>query len=86
MIWPWDIVSRFVNDGLPQQFYTDWIEVAADETRHFNSLQNRLAELGSGYGDLPAHDGLWEAAEKTRHDLLARLAVVPLVLSDLIES
>ena len=76
----WDIVSRFVNDGLPQQFYTDWIEVAADETRHFNSLQNRLAELGSGYGDLPAHDGLWEAAEKTRHDLLARLAVVPLVL------
>ena len=76
----WDIVSRFVNDGLPQQFYTDWIDVAADETRHFNSLQNRLAELGSGYGDLPAHDGLWEAAEKTRHDLLARLAVVPLVL------
>ena len=77
----WDIVSRFASDELPRGFYTDWISVAADETRHFASLQARLVELlGSSYGALPAHSGLWDAADKTRHDLIARLAIVPLVL------
>jgi len=54
--------------------------VADDEARHFELLQNRLIELGSYYGEWPAHDGLWEAAHATRHDLAARLAIVPLVL------
>lgn len=47
---------------------------------HFSLLQARLGELGASYGDLPAHDGLWQAAAETSHDLLARLAIVPLVL------
>jgi uncharacterized ferritin-like protein (DUF455 family) len=73
-----DIVARFA--GQPRAFYDDWIKVADDEARHFLMLRNRLHDLGADYGDLPAHDGLWEAAQDTADDLLARLAVVPLVL------
>ncbi len=73
-----DMVARF--DGMPPAFYGDWIGVAGDEARHFQMLRRRLQELGADYGDLPAHDGLWQAADDTRDDLLARLAVVPLVL------
>lgn len=76
----WDIVARFAGPALPQRFYDDWVAVAAEETEHFALLAARLAALGAAYGDLPAHDGLWEAAAATAHDLLARLAVVPLVL------
>ena len=76
-----DIIARFGQHGdLPGAFFIDWIGVASDEGRHFLSLSERLKTLGAAYGDLPAHDGLWEAAENTAHDLLARLAVVPLVL------
>jgi uncharacterized ferritin-like protein (DUF455 family) len=76
----WDIVARFADAGLPQAFFDDWVRVADEEAKHFTLLSERLAALGAAYGDLPAHDGLWEAAEATAHDLLARLAVVPLVL------
>jgi len=76
----WDLIVRFAESSLPRAFFDDWVTVAADEARHFLMLSGRLGELGSGYGDLPAHDGLWQAASETRHDLLARLAVVPLVL------
>ncbi|MCW5770251.1 MAG: ferritin-like domain-containing protein [Rhodospirillaceae bacterium] len=76
----WDIVARFAGADLPRAFYDDWVAVADDEARHFLLLQARLAALGAAYGDLPAHDGLWQAALDTRHDLLARLAIVPLVL------
>lgn len=75
-----DLVGRFVNAPLPDGFIDDWIKVGADEARHFLMLADRLADFGMAYGDLPAHDGLWQAAYDTRHDLLARLAVVPLVL------
>ncbi len=61
-------------------FFDDWLGVAAEEAEHFALLSARLDALGSAYGDLPAHDGLWEAAAATAHDLIARLAVVPLVL------
>jgi len=44
------------------------------------ALDMRLKQLGSHYGALPAHDGLWEAAYDTRHDAAARLAIVPMVL------
>ncbi len=76
----WDIVARFTHEGLPHDFYDDWVRVADEEAKHFTLLAERLAGLGAAYGELPAHDGLWEAAVETKHDLLARLAVVPLVL------
>jgi uncharacterized ferritin-like protein (DUF455 family) len=76
----WDIIARFHDAGLPRVFYDDWVGVAAEEAEHFALLVDRLGSLGAVYGELPAHDGLWEAAAATAHDLLARLAVVPLVL------
>jgi uncharacterized ferritin-like protein (DUF455 family) len=81
----WDLiarfgVARFGETCWPRAFFDDWVEVAAEEAEHFSLLSARLATLGSVYGDLPAHDGLWEAAAATAHDPLARLAVVPLVL------
>ena len=76
----WDIIARFHDDGLPRAFYDDWVGVAAEEAEHFALLAERLGALGAAYGDLPAHDGLREAAAATAHDLLARLAIVPLVL------
>lgn len=76
-----DIIARFAPTAdLPAEFTIDWIRVAADEARHFQLLARRLQDFDTGYGDLPAHDGLWEAAENTAHNLRARLAVVPLVL------
>ncbi len=74
-----DMAGRF-GAGLPRAFIDDWIGVGADEAMHFALLDRRLRALGSHYGALPAHDGLWEAAAETAHDLLARLAVVPMVL------
>jgi uncharacterized ferritin-like protein (DUF455 family) len=74
-----DLVGRF-GGGFPRAFADDWISVGADEAMHFALLDRRLRALGSGYGALPAHDGLWEAAEATASDPLARLAVVPMVL------
>ena len=76
----WDIVARFAGEGVPREFLDDWVGVAAEEAAHFELLAARLADFGVQYGDLPAHDGLWEAAVATADDLLARLAVVPLVL------
>ena len=75
----WDIIARFGN-GMAKKFLDDWVGVGADEARHFTLLQARLKDLGAAYGDLPAHDGLWQAAEQTANDILARLAIVPLVL------
>ncbi|SLN49245.1 ferritin-like domain-containing protein [Oceanibacterium hippocampi] len=76
----WDLVGRFADGGLPDRFFADWIAVGDDEARHFMLVESRLRALGGGYGDLPAHDGLWEAAASTADDLLARLAIVPMVL------
>lgn len=74
-----DLVGRF-GGHFPRAFADDWIAVGADEAMHFALLDRRLHALGSRYGALPAHDGLWEAAQETAHDPLARLAVVPMVL------
>ena len=74
----WDAVYRF--RGLPEGFYRDWSQVADDEARHFVLLRDRLRELGFDYGDFDAHNGLWEMCEKTAHDGLARMALVPRVL------
>lgn len=85
----WDIMLRFAYlseentlDGfsLPKAFFDDWAKVADDEAKHFLMLNERLNDLGANYGDLPAHDGLWESSERTAKDFPARLAVVPMVL------
>ncbi|KOQ52427.1 hypothetical protein ABW38_07230, partial [Achromobacter xylosoxidans] len=73
-----DILWRFA--GMPDAFYRDWLRVAREEATHFELLNQRLADLGYAYGDFPGHDGLWEMAERTRDDLLARLALVPRTL------
>ncbi|CAK0780786.1 Rhamnosyltransferase [Gammaproteobacteria bacterium] len=73
-----DIVWRFA--GMPTTFYRDWIGVAKEEAHHFTLLRDHLRNLGHNYGDFPAHNGLWEMAEKTAGDLLARLALVPRTL------
>jgi uncharacterized ferritin-like protein (DUF455 family) len=73
-----DIVWRFSD--LPAAFYRDWIGVAREEALHFQLLHAHLRSMAFDYGDFPAHNGLWEMADKTRHDLLARLALVPRTL------
>jgi uncharacterized ferritin-like protein (DUF455 family) len=73
-----DAMARFA--GMPNDYYTDWLGVAADEARHFGMLVKRLGELGYAYGDFTAHNGLWDMAEKTAHSCLARMALVPRVL------
>ena len=75
-----DMAGRYAAYGLPFDFVRDWLSVANDEAKHFMLLSDRLESLGSFYGDLPAHDGLWEAALATRDDLAGRLAIAPLVL------
>ena len=75
-----DIVARFCGQPVPRSFFDGWMTVAMDEAKHFGLLSVRLHEMGSRYGAIPAHDGLWQAVEATAHDLTARLAIVPLVL------
>jgi uncharacterized ferritin-like protein (DUF455 family) len=74
-----DLIGRF-GAHFPRGFTDDWMRVGAEEAMHFALLDRRLRQLGSHYGAHPAHDGLWEAAEQTAHDPMARLAVVPMVL------
>ena len=74
-----DIIGRF-GSQFPRGFTDEWMRVLAEEAMHFAIVARRLKTLGVSYGDLPAHDGLWEAAEATAHDALARLAIVPMVL------
>ena len=76
----WDLIARFAAPDLPREFFDDWVAVAEQEATHHALVSARLEALGSAYGELPAHDGLWQAAQATAHDLLARLAIVPLVL------
>ncbi|MEM5367615.1 ferritin-like domain-containing protein [Paraburkholderia azotifigens] len=73
-----DAVWRF--NGMPEAFYVDWLKVASEEAHHFSLLTMRLAEFGHTYGDFPAHDGLWDMCERTRGDVLARMALVPRTL------
>lgn len=75
-----DIVARFATEPVPNSFFDGWMRVADEEAKHFGLVRDRLRALGADYGDMPAHDGLWQAAHATRNDLTARLAVVPLIL------
>ncbi len=73
-----DAVWRFA--GMPDSFYGDWLRVACEEAQHFTLLNDHLQTLGHRYGDFPAHDGLWEMVEKTKDDIVARMALVPRTL------
>jgi len=73
-----DAIWRFKS--LPPAYYTDWLRVAAEEAVHFTLLRGRLLSLGHDYGDFDAHDGLWQAAERTASNALARMAWVPRTL------
>ena len=74
----WDAVYRFQD--MPAQYYDDWVQVAKEETYHFELLSKHLTSLGYTYGDFTAHNGLWESALNTAHDPMVRMALVPRVL------
>jgi uncharacterized ferritin-like protein (DUF455 family) len=76
----WDIIARFADHPMPMGFYDDWVKAADDEAKHFNLMCDCLESSGSHYGALPAHVGMWRAAEDTATDFMGRLAVVPMVL------
>lgn len=76
----WDIIARFTDTKFPMGFYDDWVKAADEESKHFNLVCDCLESLDSFYGELPAHAGMWRAAEDTVDDLMGRLAVVPMVL------
>jgi uncharacterized ferritin-like protein (DUF455 family) len=76
----WDIIARFADIPMPAGFYDDWVKAADEESKHFNLVSDCLEVLGASYGALPAHAGMWSAAEDTATDLMGRLAVVPMVL------
>lgn len=73
-----DAVWRFA--GMPPDYYGDWLRVAAEEALHFSLLAQHLQVHGYAYGDFKAHNSLWDMAEKTEHDILARIALVPRTL------
>lgn len=70
-----DALWRFAN--LPPEYYANWLQVADEEALHFTLLNQHLHTLGYGYGDFPAHNGLWEMAIRTQHDVLTRMALLP---------
>ncbi len=73
-----DAVQRFPN--MPEAYYRDWLQVADEEAYHFELIRAHLRFLGADYGDYPAHNGLWDMVEKTAHNVLHRMALVPRVL------
>lgn len=73
-------IAERQGEAAAREFVSDFLSVAADEAMHFALLDRKLRTLGSSYGALPAHGGLWQAAHDTRHDVMARLAVVPMML------
>ncbi|MGJ8529269.1 ferritin-like domain-containing protein [Maritalea sp.] len=76
----WDLVARSCGTKLPRSYFDNWVQVGMEEAKHFRLLDSRLKQIGMNYGDLPAHDGLWQSCAETAHDLLARLAIIPQVL------
>lgn len=76
----WDIIARFAHIPMPPGYYDDWVRAGDEEAKHFNLVSDCLEALGSHYGALPAHAGMWRAAEDTAADFMGRLAVVPMVL------
>lgn len=73
-----DAALRF--SGMPMGYYSDWLNIAGEEARHFSMLLSHLNGLGYGYGDFVAHDGMWQLAERTAHNVTLRMALIPRVL------
>jgi uncharacterized ferritin-like protein (DUF455 family) len=76
----WDIIPRFAHIKMPAGYFDDWVKAADEESKHFNLLCDRLEDMGSYYGALPAHAGMWRSAAETADDFMGRLAIVPMVL------
>lgn len=76
----WDIIARFSHIPMPEGYFDDWVRAADEESKHFNLMADCLEAAGSFYGAMPAHAGMWRAAEDTADDFMGRLAVVPMVL------
>ncbi|MDA9240443.1 ferritin-like domain-containing protein, partial [bacterium] len=76
----WDLIARFSHIPMPLGFYDDWVKAADEESNHFNLMCDCLEAHNSFYGAMPAHAGMWRAAQDTQSDFLGRLAVVPMVL------
>ena len=76
----WDQIARFAEVPMPLGYFDDWVKAADEESKHFNLISDCLHAAGSHYGALPAHEGMWRAAEDTVDDFMGRLAVVPMVL------
>jgi uncharacterized ferritin-like protein (DUF455 family)/nitrite reductase/ring-hydroxylating ferredoxin subunit len=81
-----DICVRFAmfrTEGskkeLPRAFFHDWLKVASDEAKHFSLLRTRIEQMGSYFGALPVHHGLWLSATETAHNLRARISIIALV-------
>jgi len=74
----WDAIYRFRD--MPVQYYLDWMKISKEEAEHFSLLNDYITELGFAYGDFAAHNGLWDMAVETDHDVLIRMALVPRVL------
>jgi uncharacterized ferritin-like protein (DUF455 family) len=70
-----DAAWRFSD--MPANYYLQWLLVAREEAQHFQLLVAHLKGLGHAYGDFPAHNSLWDMVERTKHDVLARMALVP---------
>jgi uncharacterized ferritin-like protein (DUF455 family) len=70
-----DAAYRFRD--LPLAYYSDWLEVADDEIRHFLMIEELMGEVGGTYGDIEVHNALFEASQKTQHSFVDRMAVVP---------
>lgn len=73
-----DAIWRFAD--MPRAYYAEWLKVGGEEALHFSLLAAHLQTLGFQYGDFPAHDSMWEMADKTSGDILARMALVPRTL------
>ena len=73
-----DAIWRFA--GMPPAYYVDWLQVAGEEALHFSLLAGHLETLGHRYGDFAGHNSMWEMADKTSGDILARMALVPRTL------
>lgn len=70
-----DAIWRFAD--MPESYYRDWLKVAAEEAYHFSLLNAHLHTLGFEYGSFSGHNSLWEMVDRTKDDVLARMALVP---------
>ncbi len=70
-----DAIWRF--DNMPDNYYRDWLKVASEEAYHFSLLNAHLQTFGYTYGDFAGHNSLWDMVDRTKNDVLARMALVP---------